>query len=135
MQEYKYKTIESESKYNTVKRLVNDCASERIRYFRRSSTQYNTVNRLVRESVFTKIKNVCMSDKSLEPDHTLTLSHSHSLTLSLSHSLALSLSHSLTFDMLNNFCFHVYAQKSVFIDHPPHHQQPVSLDVIELVPS
>ena len=29
--------------------------------------------------------------------------------------LSLSISHSLTLDMLNNFCFHVYAQKSVFI--------------------
>ena len=26
----------------------------------------------------------------------------------------LSLSHSLSLDMLNNFCFHVYAQKSLF---------------------
>ena len=32
-----------------------------------------------------------------------------------SHSHALSLSHSLTLDMLNNFCFHVHAQKSLFI--------------------
>ena len=32
------------------------------------------------------------------------------LTLSL---LLLSLSHSLTLNMLNNFCFHVYAQKSL----------------------
>ena len=30
-------------------------------------------------------------------------------------SLSLSLSHSLTLDMQNNFCFHVYAQKSLFI--------------------
>ena len=36
-----------------------------------------------------------MSDKSWEPE--------------------LSLSHSLTLDMLNNFCFHVYAQKSLII--------------------
>ena len=28
--------------------------------------------------------------------------------------LTLSISHSLTLDMLNNFCFHVYAQKSLF---------------------
>ena len=47
-------------------------------------------------------------------------------------------------DMLNNFCFHVYAQKSLFIDEndnvyfwtaaeaPP---SPVSLEFIELVPS
>ena len=33
-----------------------------------------------------------------------------SLTLPLSQSLPLSLSHSLSLDMLNNFCFHVYAQ-------------------------
>ena len=32
---------------------------------------------------------------------------------SLSHSLTLSISHSLTLNMLNNFCFHVYAEKSL----------------------
>ena len=42
-----------------------------------------------------------MPDKSWEPG-----------TLPLSHSLTLSLSRSLTLDMLNNFCFHVYAEKS-----------------------
>ena len=36
---------------------------------------------------------------------------SHSLTLSYSHSHTLSTSHSLTLDMVNNFCFHLYAQK------------------------
>ena len=41
-------------------------------------------------------------------------SHSHTPTLSHSHSLTLSISHSLTLNMLNNFCFHVYAQKSLF---------------------
>ena len=47
--------------------------------------------------------------------HTLTLSHSHTLTLSLSHShsFTLTVSHSLTLVILNNFCFHVYAQKSL----------------------
>ena len=53
-----------------------------------------------------------------------------------SHSLTLTLS----LDMLNNFCFHVYAQKLLFIvencnaffgPHPP----PVSLEFMELVPS
>ena len=44
---------------------------------------------------------------------TLTLSHSHTLTLSHSHTL--SISHSVTLDMLNKFCFHLYAQKSLFI--------------------
>ena len=34
--------------------------------------------------------------------------------LSLSLLSQLSLSHSLCLDMLNNFCFHVYAQKSLF---------------------
>ena len=39
-------------------------------------------------------------------------------------------------DMLNNFCFHVYAQKvtvysNAFLGPPP----PVSLEFIELVPS
>ena len=38
---------------------------------------------------------------------------SHYLTRSLTHSLTHSLSHWLTLDMLNNFCFHVYAQKSL----------------------
>ena len=46
---------------------------------------------------------------------TLTLSRSHSHTLSLSHSHTLSISHSITLDMLNKFCFHVKAQKSLFI--------------------
>ena len=47
----------------------------------------------------------------------VTYSHSHSL--SLSHSLTISLFltltlfQSLTLDMLNNFCFHLYAQKSL----------------------
>ena len=55
---------------------------------------------------------------------TCKLALSHSLTLdmlnnfcfhlyaqkSLSHSHTLSISHSLTLDMMNNFCFHVYAQ-------------------------
>ena len=45
-------------------------------------------------------------------------------------------------DMLNNFCFHVYAQKSLFLcencnaflgRHQPQH--PVSLEFLELVPS
>ena len=37
------------------------------------------------------------------------------LSLSLLSLLSqLSLSHSLSLDMLNNFCFHVYAQKSLF---------------------
>ena len=45
-------------------------------------------------------------------------------------------------DMLKNFCFHVYAQKSLFIAENcngfffgPHPHQPVSLPIIELVPS
>ena len=49
----------------------------------------------------------------------LTISLCHSLSLSLTHtltisqSLILSISHSLTLNMQNNFCFHVYAQKSL----------------------
>ena len=39
-------------------------------------------------------------------------SHSHSHTLALSHSHTLSISHWITLDMLNNFCFHLYAQNS-----------------------
>ena len=69
------------------------------------------------------------------------LSHSHTLTLSHSHTL--SISHSLTLDMLNKFCFHLYAQNSLFIGEncngffltaaaAPY---PVSLEFIELVPS
>ena len=46
-------------------------------------------------------------------------------------------------DMLDNFCFHVYAQKSLFIAEncngfflpPHHHHHPVSLEFLELVPS
>ena len=44
---------------------------------------------------------------------TLTLSRSHAHTLSHSHTL--SISHSITLDMLSNFCFDVYAEKSLFI--------------------
>ena len=36
---------------------------------------------------------------------------SHSLTHSLTHSFI----HSVSLDMLNNFCFHVHAKKSLFI--------------------
>ena len=53
-----------------------------------------------------------------------------------------SLTHSLSLNILNNFCFHVYAQKSLFIGEnanvfgtssaAPH---PVSFEFIELVPS
>ena len=85
----------------------------------------------------------CVSSKVSICNHSLSLSHSHSfsllhsfnlslnhsrhaeqllfsslcskLTLTLSHSHTLSISHSITLDMLNNFCFHVYAQKSLFI--------------------
>ena len=58
---------------------------------------------------------ISLSHALIHPlSHSLTLSVSYSLTLSLSHSLALSISHSLSLDMLNNFCFHVYAQKSLF---------------------
>ena len=41
----------------------------------------------------------------------LTLTLSHYLTLSHSHTL--SISHWITLDMLNNFCFHLYAQNSL----------------------
>ena len=65
-------------------------------------------------------------------------SHSHTLTLSPSFTLTLSLS----LDMLNNFCFQVYAQKSLLIAEncnvfflPHHHHHPVTLEFIELVPS
>ena len=44
-----------------------------------------------------------------------TFSLSLSLTLTLSHSHTLSISHSITLDMLNKFCFHLYAQNSLFI--------------------
>ena len=43
----------------------------------------------------------------------MKMSLSHSLTVTLSHSHTLSISHSLTLDMLNNFCFHVYAQNTL----------------------
>ena len=46
-------------------------------------------------------------------------------------------------DMLNNFCFHLYAQKSLFIGencnaffgHHRQRQHPVTFEFIELVPS
>ena len=45
-----------------------------------------------------------------------------------------------TWDILNNFCFHVYAQKSVFIDENDKFfltwsPSPVSGPIIEMVPS
>ena len=52
---------------------------------------------------------------SMLKSHSHILSLSYSLTLTLSHSHTHSISHSITLDMLNNFCFHVYAQKSLFI--------------------
>ena len=50
---------------------------------------------------------------------TLTLSHSFSLShsLSLTLSLTLTVSHSLPLVILNNFCFRVYAQKSLSHSH------------------
>ena len=45
------------------------------------------------------------------------LSFSLSHYLNLSHSHTLSISHWITLDMLNNFCFHVYAQKSLSNSH------------------
>ena len=72
--------------------------------------------------------------------HSHTLSHS----LTLSHSNTLSISHSLILDMLNKFCFHLYAQKSLFMAEncnafflttAPTTPYPVTLEVIELVPS
>ena len=49
----------------------------------------------------------------------VTLSLSHHVTISMSHfhTLTISLSHSITLHMLNNFCFHVYAQKSLSHSH------------------
>ena len=79
---------------------------------------------------------------SVLKSHSLTFRLSHSHTLALSHSHTLSFSHALTLDMLNNFCFHVYAQKSLFIGEndneyfwTPAPPSPVSLEFIELVPS
>ena len=70
-------------------------------------------------------------------------SHSPSFTHSLS--LSLSISHSLSLDMLNKFCFHVYAQKSLFIAEncngffwtsaSSSSPYPLTLEFIELVPS
>ena len=64
---------------------------------------------------------------------------------SLAHSLTLtlSISHSITLDMLNKFCFHLYAENSLFIVEncngffwtPTAAPYPVTLEVIELVPS
>ena len=75
-----------------------------------------------------------------------TFSLSLSLTLTLSHSHTLSISHSITLDMLNKFCFHLYAQKSLFIREncngffltaaaAASSPSPVTLEFIELVPS
>ena len=67
----------------------------------------------------------------------ITFSHSFSL------SLTLSISHSLTLNMLNNFCFHVYAQKSLIISEignvyfltSASSPDPLTLEFMELVPS
>ena len=70
-----------------------------------------------------------MSERQTKAGNTLSLTHSlthllaNSLTCTLAYWLALSLSHlpthtlthSFSLNMLNNFCFHVYAQKSLFI--------------------
>ena len=50
-----------------------------------------------------------MSERQTKAGNQITLSLSLTLTLSHTHSI----SHSITLDMLNNFCFHVYAQKSL----------------------
>ena len=59
-----------------------------------------------------------------------------------SHSHTLSISHLLTLDMLNNFCFHLYTQKSLFIGENDNEffltaasPDPVTFEFIELVPS
>ena len=72
----------------------------------------------------------------------VTPSISPSRTLTLSHSPILSFSHSHSLDMLNNFCFHVYAHKSLFIAEncnafflTTSSPSPVTLEFIELVPS
>ena len=73
----------------------------------------------------------------------LSLTISLSRYLTLSHSHTHSLSHSLTLDMLNKFCFHLYAQNSLFIAENCNaffftttaSPYPVCLEVIELVPS
>ena len=57
-----------------------------------------------------------MSECQTKAGNQNTLTHSLTpLSLSHSHSLTLSHSYSLTLDMLNNFCFHVYAQKLLII--------------------
>ena len=53
--------------------------------------------------------------QNLQTSKLCSKSLSHSLTLSRSHTHTLSISHSITLDMLNKFCFHLYAQKSLFI--------------------
>ena len=61
-----------------------------------------------------------MSDKSWEPGSFLMFSYvfqCYLLSFSLSHSLTLFLTLTLTLDMLNNFCFHLYAQKSLSHSH------------------
>ena len=60
-----------------------------------------------------------MSERQTKAGNQITLSLSLTLTLShyltLSHSNTHSISHSITLDMLNNFCFHLYAENSLFI--------------------
>ena len=100
----------------------------------------------------------CLCSKvTLSLTHSLTISIFHSHThsqhakqllfsclcskVTLTHSFPLSLSHSLTLDMLNEFCFHVYAQNSLIIGENgnvfflPPHPPPHRATDIELVPS
>ena len=71
----------------------------------------------------------------------MSMLKNHSLTFTLSHSHTLSFSHSITLDMLNKFCFHLYAQKSLFIAENCNvffgtsAPDPVTHEFIELVPS
>ena len=71
----------------------------------------------------------------------MSMLKSHSHTVSLSLLSKLSISHLLSLDMLNNFCFHVYAQKSMFIAENCNDflgtpsPSPVTLEFVELVPS
>ena len=82
-------------------------------YFQALILLYFTTYMLSQSANFTHSHNLTFSHSHTLYYHTLSLSHSHILTLSHFHTL--SFSHSLSLDMLNKFCFHLYAQKSLFI--------------------
>ena len=95
-------TLSGMNTFKTIKKILFDILTSRLNALRKVSSYSSFLTRKMSESQ-TKAGNQECFEK-LEK-----------LSLSLLSLLSqLSLSHSLSLDMLNNFCFHVYAQKSLF---------------------